>query len=186
MKDNIIFLDIDGVLNGYNYLSLLGWNISCIFHIQKWYNAHTKNPFSVHEEKVRRLSKIVKKTNAKVVMSSSWRFAFWKVPYEEKDGRQKLLADLLKKYNIEVIGITPRSYNNANRGEEIYSWLSHHQDMVKNFVILDDEDFDIKLFPDHIVKTSKVPRGKMIMGKWYENTGLKWKHVRKAIKILNK
>ena len=36
-----------------------------------------------------------------------------------------------------------------------------------------------------LIHTSSVPRGRMIKGQWFENTGLKRKHVRKAIKILN-
>lgn len=185
MKNNIIFLDIDGVLNGYNFLNLLGWNIACLLHVQNWYKTHTRSPFTIHEEKVKRLSKIVKATNAKVVMSSSWRFAFWKDKYEDKTDNQKLLTDLLNKYNIEVIDITPSDIE-RRRENEILMWLSNVKNEVNNFVILDDERFDLEYFVDnHLVQTSSVPRGKIIMGKWYESTGLKMKHVRKAIKILN-
>lgn len=156
-----------------------------MLHIQNWYRKHTRSPFTVHKEKVKRLSKIVAATNAKVVMSSSWRGAFWKVPYEEKTGNQKLLTDLLNKYNIEVIDITPKSPD-GRRDKEILSWMSKHENEIDNFVILDDERFDLECFVDtHLVQTSSVPRGKMIMGHWYENTGLKRKHVKRAIQILN-
>ena len=163
----------------------MGWNVSCLLHIQNWYRKHTRSPFTVHKEKVKRLSKIVAATNAKVVMSSSWRSAFWKVPYEEKTGNQKLLADLLNKYNIEVIDITPKS-SDGRRDKEILSWISNHENEIDRFVILDDERFDLECFVDtHLVQTSSVPRGKMIMGRWYENTGLKRKHIKRAIQILN-
>ena len=85
MKEKIIFLDIDGVLNGYNFWSILGWRLACLTHndkITEWYRK-TTDPCGVHENKVKRLAKIVHKTKAKVVMSSSWRDYFWKVPYEE-------------------------------------------------------------------------------------------------------
>ena len=37
-----------------------------------------------------------------------------------------------------------------------------------------------------LIQTSSVPRGRMIKGRWYENTGLKRKHVRQAIRMLNR
>lgn len=79
-------MDCDGVLNGYNFWSLFGWKLVCLSHneyIKDWYRKVT-DPCGVHERKVKRLSKIVKSTNAKVVMSSTWRDMFWKVPYNEK------------------------------------------------------------------------------------------------------
>lgn len=119
-------------------------------------------------------------------MSSIWRYGFWNVPYENKSKDQKLLTDLLNKYNIEVIDITPKSFD-GRRDKEILSWLSQYEGEIDNFVILDDERFDLECFVDaHLVQTSFVPKGKMIKGFWYENTGLKNMHVKKAIGILNK
>ena len=179
---NVIFLDIDGVLNGYNFWNLLGWNIVSKFHSNKlkgWYRNITE-PFSVHERKVKRLAKIVHKTDAEVVISSSWRFSLQSSNLTDNDKR---LLDLFDKYNIEIYDYTPRSENGL-RYNEIMTWLYGHCE-VKNFVILDDENFDLRCFiGDRLVQTSSVPRGRMIKGCWYENTGLKNKHVRQAIKIL--
>ena len=119
-------------------------------------------------------------------MSSSWRRGFWNVPYEDKSDNQKLLTDLLNKYNIEIIDITPNSYD-GRRDKEILSWLSQHENEVDKFVILDDERFDLECFADtHLIQTSSVPKGKMIMGFWYKNTGLRNKHVKRSIEILNR
>ena len=187
IKQKIIFLDIDGVLNGYNFWSLLGWKLACLSHseyIKDWYR-NISDVSGVHERKVKKLSKIVKSTNAKVVMSSTWRGMFWKVPYNEKTHDQKKLVDLLDKYSIEVIDITPKSPD-GRRDKEILEWLSKHEDEVENFVILDDERFDLECFVDsNLVQTSSVLKGNIIKGNWRENTGLKKKHVKKAIKILN-
>lgn len=188
MKQKIIFLDIDGVLNGYNFWSTLGWQLVYLTHnenIKDWYRKAT-DPCGVHESKVKRLSKIVQKTNAKVVMSSSWRDYFWKVPYEDKHDRQRKLADYLNKYYIEVIDITPHA-TNGQRDAEILTWLAQHEDEVENFIILDDENSFLTAFheDDRFIQTSSVPRGKIIMGLWYENTGLKNKHIKQAIHILN-
>ncbi len=159
--------------------------MSCLLHIQDRYRKHIRNPFTIHKEKIKYLSKIVAATDSKVVMSSSWRGGFWNVPYEEKTDNQKLLTDLLNKYNIEVIDITPKS-SDGRRDKEILSWLSKHQNEVDNFVILDDECFDLECFKDtHLVQTSSVKKGKLIMCPWFKNRGLKRKHVRRAIWILN-
>ncbi len=186
VKENIIFLDIDGVLNDYNKWNLLGWNIVCFFKNQKLKNWYIKltSPFGVHKRKVKRLAKIVKETNAKVVMSSSWRFGWWNTPYDKQFRDQKRLTDLLNKYNIKVIDITPRS-SSGRREEEISQWLIEHDDIVKRFVILDDERSDLERFVDsYLVQTSSVGKGQIIMGYKREDTGLKNKHVKKAIAIL--
>ena len=174
MKKKIIFLDIDGVLNGYNFWSVLGWNIACKLNIKGWYREHTRKPFGIHEEKVRRLAKIVKKTGAKVVMSSSWRHGWWKTPYEKQWEDQKQLTDLLHKYNIEVIDITGSSPD-GRRDKEIKAWVNEHLDEIYSFVILDDERFDLNCFVgSRLAQTSSTRKGQMIKGHWCENTGLNW------------
>lgn len=185
---NIIFLDIDGVLNGYNRWNLLGWKLVFLTKNArlKFLYAKLTNPFGVHKSKVRRLAKIVRATNAKVVMSSSWRFGWWNTPYEKQFEDQKKLTDLLNKYNIEVIDITPRS-SDGRRDKEIKEWLKKNEDIVQRFVILDDERYDLECFVDtHLVQTSSVGKGEMIMGYDREDTGLKNKHVKKAIEILRR
>ena len=185
---NIIFLDIDGVLNGYNKWNLLGWNVVCLTKSKQLKRGYRKltDPCGVHESKVRRLAKIVRATNAKVVMSSSWRFGWWNTPYEKQFEDQKKLTDLLNKYNIKVIDITPIS-SDGRRDKEIMEWLAKHEDIVKRFVILDDERYDLECFVgSHLVQTSSVGKGEMIMGHDREDTGLKNKHVKQAIEILRK
>lgn len=181
---NIIFLDIDGVLNGYGFWNMLGWKISNIFHIQRLYKKYARDPFGIHKEKVKRLAKIIKKTNAKVVISSSWRI-FWNVSYEEKMDSVKLLTDLFDIYNIEVIDTTP-CLSSRRRDKEILSWLSKNEEKVDKFIILDDERSDLECFiGSNLIQTSSIKKG-IIKGYWYENTGLKRRHINKAIRLLNK
>ena len=181
---NVIFLDIDGVLNGYNFWNLLGWDIISKFKSNKlkgWYRELTE-PFGVHESKVKRLAKIVHKTDAEVVISSSWRFG---LQSNNLSYAQRKLLDLFDKYDIKIYGYTPRS-ESGKRDEEIKAWLLKHKE-VNKFIILDDENFDLQCFMGkELIQTSSVPRGRYIKGKWYENTGLKNKHVRQAIKTLNR
>ena len=182
---NVIFLDIDGVLNGYNFWNLLGWDIISKFksnRLKGWYRELTE-PFGVHERKVKRLAKIVHNTmNTKVVISSCWRFG---LQSNNLSYAQRKLLDLFDKYDIKIYGYTPRS-ESGKRDEEIKAWLSKHKE-VNKFIILDDENFDLQCFMEkELIQTSSVPRGRYIKGKWYENTGLKNKHVRQAIKMLNR
>ena len=187
-KENIIFLDIDGVLNGYNKWHLLLWKLVSLTNSKRLKRLHRKlfDPCGVHESKVRRLAKIVRATNAKVVMSSSWRFGWWNTPYEKQWEDQRKLTDLLRKYQIEVIDITP-DLSNQGRDKEITEWIETHKDMVKRFVILDDERSELECFVGtHLVQTSSVGPGQIIKGHDSENTGLKNKHIKQAIKILSK
>lgn len=184
----IIFLDIDGVLNGYGFCEYIGWKVVCFFknkNLKNWYRKVT-DPCGVHESKVKRLAKIIKKTNAKVVMSSSWRIGWWQRPYENMFDDQKKLTDLLKKYNIEVIDVTP-NLSGCKRDEEILHWLYEHDGEVEKFIILDDENSFLRAFDndERFIQTSTVTLGQMICGHWREKTGLKRKHMKKAIKILN-
>lgn len=195
-KDRIIFLDVDGVLNGYNRWSTLGWDIVCKLNSKKlrnWYREWT-DPCGIHIRKLKRLAKIVRKTGAKVVMSSTWRMA-WRY-----DGYRPVLKDsisagsvfrkldnLFKAYNIELIGITPH-LDNQGRDSEIIQWLAQHEDKVDNFIILDDENSFMKAFwnNERFIQTSEVPKGTLIIGRGIENTGLRRKHVKKAIRVLTK
>jgi hypothetical protein len=184
-KVKVLFLDVDGVLNGYNKWTYLIVNTSRFLHIPTRFVSRRLKIFEPKEKYVKRLSKIINRTGAKIVMSSSWRYGFWNTPYEEKHWDQKKLHDLLEKYSIEVIDITPSS-RNGKREDEIIQWLSETNIRIDKFVILDDESYDLQSFVDkELVKTSKVIEGNMIRGLPYEDTGLKNKHAKQAIKILN-
>lgn len=177
---NIIFLDIDGVLNGYSefqgYIFRIIHKLHLMPIVRKVYDL-----FGVRTWKVFLLSQICKYGNAKVVLSSSWRGQWFK-PYDECTERMKSLKRKLKFFGIEVVGITSNSQNN-NRGKEIREYINAHEN-INNFVVLDDEIFDIKkIFPDNYVRTTHKYDGD-IRGSWYENTGLRINHCIKAIQIL--
>lgn len=183
---NVIFLDIDGVLNGYNFWTDLGWKIVCSTNCKKIKDLYREitDSFGIHKRKVRLLAKIVHKTNAKVVLTSSWRNKIWNTSYDKTEGNVRKLLDLFKKYNINIFGIVPK-LPDGDRCDEISKWLSDHKEEVDNFVILDDERSMLENFVDKgLVQTSSVKEGELIMGYWKENTGLKRKHVKQACEIL--
>lgn len=180
----VIFLDIDGVLNGYGLLDYL-FSLIPIKPIKRLYRRYT-DITGIHEIKVKHLSKIIKSTNAKVVMSSSWRFSLWGIPYERLHGDKKKLTDLFTKYKIDVIDITPK-ISGADRDKEILQWLSKYESTVESFIILDDENTHLTAFHNdkRFIQTSSVKLGQMICGNWKERTGLRRCHVNKAIRLLN-
>ncbi len=184
----VIFLDIDGVLNGYNWLSLFIWNVITTINkkVKHKLYAHRLNPVGIHESKVKRLAKIVHKTGAVVVLSSSWRFSWYNHSCNSHNKLYKLLTDMFEKYNIKVIDVTPK-VNVGDRDMEIYSWLSKHEEQLYSYVILDDEPIFTNLFKyeQRFVQTSNVKPGQMIIGAVYENSGLKHKHIKQCINILN-
>lgn len=190
----IIFLDIDGVLNGCNIWNEIGWKLCLLTHllpIKRWYK-RTSEPYGVHETKVKRLAKIVHETDAKVVMSSSWRNTFWKTPYPNKRDDVRKLTDLLNKYNIEVIDITPTLPYGNKRQDEIIKWLADNskEKEVESFIILDDEDSHLRCFVGsnlvHTLSESKISK---LLGFLFNvsgiNEGLTRKHVKQAIRKLN-
>lgn len=184
-KQKIIFLDIDGVLNGYNFWNTLGWDIICFLHLGEkckgWYRKLTK-PSGVHKSKVKRLAKLVKITGAKVVMSSTWRISFWRylVSRETCSENIKILAKLFKDYDIEVVDITPYSLSTTDRRErEIKLWLSTNMDKVESFVVLDDEKFDLQSFVGTRLVQTKKGKGR------FTYLGLTNKNIKTAMSILD-
>lgn len=126
--DKFIFLDIDGVLNTANY--------------QTWRQLWGKDISDLHghlfaPSPVRNLRRLIKWTNAKIVLSSSWRM----------DGLETM-RQMWNERNMpgEIYDITPyvnaREYPIGTRGVEIRKWLEEYGGENYKFVIIDDiEDF---------------------------------------------
>lgn len=166
----VIFLDIDGVLN---YEQLYTLNNYC-------YKTTKLDRGNISHVAVERLARLVETTQAKIVITSSWRGliqAYLQGSYFSKDVQTLLL--LFAQYHISIYDYTISRVSGYytdgtpfNRGYEVREWLSRHND-VTEFVILDDEDFkdwcDLK---DHLVQTD------------FYNYGLTNLHIEKAIHIL--
>lgn len=129
----VIFLDIDGVLNCKNSKS------SCC------------GLMGIDDKKVELLKSIVDKSNAKIVLTSSWRTGWEKI----RKGQQSYTADYLdrklRKYRLCITDKTDDYI--AMRGEAIIKWLDGKN--VENYVILDDEVWDYEKcgFAGKLVKT---------------------------------
>lgn len=176
-KDRIIFLDIDGVLNGESKLSLFLYKIFYFFHKELWLKEKL-NIFSVQEKKMKILSEIVKRTDAKIVLCAAMRFTWFNVPYEMQRKKCKRLSLFLYKYNLDIIDVTHNMHDGYTREDEINSWLLTHKDMVSSYIIIDDEN---ELYPHlgekHLVRTSS-DNSKI--------SGLSKKHINEALNLFNK
>jgi hypothetical protein len=145
----VIFLDIDGVMNFKNYEALRkNAELGVVKPIkeQNWWeeiNEDAPHPFHVNW-----LNKITDATNAKIVISSSWRDEFSDI------GWLRFFA--LCKIKGEVIGRTP--HLGTRRGVECLTWIlryndEHYQkgeDKVDSWVCLDD-DADFEIIADTLV-----------------------------------
>ena len=189
-KKRIIFLDFDGVLNGTSSISGFLWILALKTHTNKIYRAienifHIDN-FKIKKRYIFRLAILCKLTGAKVVLSSSWKGPVYKHYSENtKSNHDNIdrLVSLLKKYKIDVIGTIPHSYK--KRRDEIITWLSQHEKMIDEFVILDDEYTSMDCLYDHLVITSDArPNNNIKNGYWHCNSGLKWKYIKQAYNIL--
>lgn len=132
-----IFLDCDGVLNNINYT-------------KKCYKKNEKKPMSMYYTpfdpyNLKNLAKIVRKTGANIVLTSTWRL--------DKEHMAVLRARLAE-YGLKIYDQT--SNFGMNRGAEISEWLKEHSKGKKSFVIIDDDTFDILPFFDrkYIIQTN--------------------------------
>lgn len=135
---NIIFLDIDGVLNSYRYEDYLLYNNKSCFDE----NGAIFDPICVEA-----LKRLILTTKAKIVISSSW-----------KDNRicknaYSILKKMWKNRNLpgEILDVTPtltpnwllKKYGLKNttawKGYEIDQWLKSST-QSHSYIIIDDED----------------------------------------------
>lgn len=171
----VIFLDVDGELTYSDY--------------------HNKETSDIDIEKVKLLKKICDRTDAKVVISSSWRGIPGHVPYI-----YSILLKILSDNDVPVIGEIPyiklefekedpfesknpvplshilraKVKHGTGRAAEIQQWIKENK--PEQFVILDDEDHD---WSDYGYDSNWV------RPTWFGDGGLKEEHVEQAINIFN-
>ena len=139
----VIFLDFDGVINDY-----FSFN-------------------EVNKKNVDVLKRIIDKTEAKVVVTSSHKYAWQRNGNNYKMQNNRYVSKLSQK-GVEIFDVTP--YANGNREEEILEYLKNHPE-ITGYVILDD-DYIIESVKDHEIFIDL-------------QAGLKEEHIQPAIEILN-
>ena len=193
MAKNIIFLDIDGVLNSYHFfynkLTLL---LDKIFKLRP--KTETK---MISKWRLSLVALLCKIKSCDIVLSTSWR-ALWDenlVPIKECSAYK--VDKLLRDYGLNIIGKTHRgikflknSYEidlennwvdikNKNywRGSEILEYIELHNLNLDHCLIIDDGTADIECYP--------ILRNRIIKTEYYKGIGgFKVKEFFKALKLL--
>ena len=147
----VVFLDIDGVMNNYNYAMGIKNNIEILKNnpksgmsmINKLY-PHVGDSYDYYDPScVDVFNTIMEKTDANVVVSSAWRLM-----HSLDDLRDHFERNNMK-CKDRVIDVTPDL--GCHRGLEIDQWLVDHPE-VTHFVIIDDGD-QMKPHMSHLVLT---------------------------------
>lgn len=130
----ILFLDIDGVLNGHDYDPQAE---SC----------------TLRRSCIDQLSRILMQTDAHVVISSAWRYMILGGAITLKGFEYLLRTHGLANIQNKIIGITREDVTQApdERRLQILEWLSSYPE-VTHYAILDDIDFNFSGLP--FVKTA--------------------------------
>lgn len=164
---NILFLDIDGVLNSFDFFMTPD---------SDWFPGKYQIPFPLCDfdpNAIKVLNDIIEQCNIdQIVISSDWRnnwsleeltniFSQVQIKIPTKLDRTKCLINEFSSIEYEKIG----------RGYEIDCWLKEH--IIDNYIILDDDDRFLDYQKSHLVLTNY-------------NIGLQKKHVELSNKIINK
>lgn len=135
MKYKIIFLDIDGVLNDYNFIS-------------RNYELISGQQLFIDLEKVKILKEIIERTDAKIVLSSSWRNDFGDDLTPLSNGAEQILST----FQIYNLHIWDKTEDGCRKDQSINQWLSKHKDIVEKFVEIDDDYLEVS--PSAFVRCS--------------------------------
>lgn len=155
----VIFLDIDGVLNSVDFITKVTEEGRVgKFGTNEWWSGH------INPERVQHLNKIIAESEAKVVISSTWRIG------KSPERMQEILD--MKGFEGEVIDCTTTDHMDC-RGHQIQAWLDMHPETL-SFVIIDDDPDMAELMP-YLVKTTYLD---------WNSGGLREEHVDEALSIL--
>ena len=169
----LIFVDIDGVINGSDFFKKR-------HQFRKENNLKVEQfPDHVDPATIKRLTRIIEETGAKIVISSTWRKL-----YSLEELQKGLDGEGLRG---EIIGLTPifespdmpEGYERQRmvfRGTEIFAYISKHFPkwyLKKDYVIIDDDSDMLYWQKDNFVNTDR-------------EIGLTDKDAELAIEILNK
>lgn len=154
---NVIFLDIDGVLNVENYL------VSLVYDNENGGNniIHDKYGRVFCPTTIRYLKSLINKHNAKLVISSTWRNfgidrlnEMWKhrnLPGEIYDTTcSKANHNFKQQYDELSKIIDIRFSTSIKRGFEIQAYLNLHPE-IQNYVIFDDDNDMLEQQLEHFV-----------------------------------
>jgi histidinol phosphatase-like enzyme len=121
---NIIFTDIDGVLNPH------------------WKTKWSKNAISIY-------NKMCKDFNLKPVITSTWRMSHTKEQLQKIFIDQGIEVEIYDYTQLPVM-TSSGLYLAKERGREIKEWLDENK--IDNYVVIDDKTSDIEPFVNNVIK----------------------------------
>ena len=146
MTNRICFLDYDGVLNNPEYLKTLPLK----------HNLHKE----LDPKRIILLKNLCSSTNAKIVLTSTWRDDFQTRKYLKQD------------WKLPILGATPHCHD--NRSLEIHQWILNAK-FDWEYIIIDDESSDLdRTQLEHLIYTREG-----------SNLGLQEKHLVFAQALFN-
>lgn len=153
---NIIFLDVDGVLN-----------------CQSTSDRTPCGKVGIDDRLVEKLAEIVKSTESQIVITSDWK-TLW--DNQSKDGLHPDALYLIEKLSKQGLHISDRTLDRGkgDRGYGIRRWVKRFPE-IERWVVLDDKVFDDyaeEKVMEHLVLTD-------------ETLGLTDDDVKSAIKLIN-
>ena len=161
---DVIFLDIDGVLNS-----------------NLWNESHQKEIEEgtlIDKNLVSLLGLLVKTTNAKIVLSSGWRFWFNEKMRPLRTEAERLVA-FFSSEDLFIYDFTPDLTTEEIRetkkfslvkAQEILKWIELHEEVDK-WIVIDDLDLGNSIVSEHQIRTNP-------------ETGLTRQDVELAIKMI--
>ncbi|MCH5167474.1 MAG: hypothetical protein J1F35_06215 [Erysipelotrichales bacterium] len=136
-----IFLDLDGVLNTERYI---------VNAIENDMAVHDKYGHIFDDKCIEVLRNIIKETDAKIIISSTWRYAgleemknLWKdrnLPGEVIDVTLAKDSSRIKEQKRIFKELYGEDFYNRTRGQEIDIYLKTHSEVNKYVIIDDDSD----------------------------------------------
>jgi len=170
----VIFLDVEGVLNTRETYE----------RAYRLYGHTTMIDLELDMFRLGYLKQIIDETDAKIVLSSSFRHFFVKendkvLPTSLKGKR---LYDNFKRYGLEIYDTTPITM--GNREEQIKEWLLNRDD-VESFVIIDDDVNNFDELYSNLIQTSTMRRN-YLTSFMKESIGLCERHIPEVVDRLNK
>ena len=134
----IIFLDFDGVLNSVGYVARCG-----------------EDGVVLDPSRMELLKQLVAATDAKIVLTTSWR-EYWSKDPALCTETGRLIDQRFAGYGLQIYDKTPRL--RLSREAEISRWLGQHPE-VQHFVVLDDMLLSGDFLRGHYIKTANFFHG---------------------------
>jgi len=134
----VLFLDFDGVLNGDAYVRRQG-----------------RFGVILDPAKLELLKQIIDRTDAKIVLSTSWR-EHWDAMPEGCDSIGLEINRIFARYGLEIYDKIP--HQSRGREENIRRWLGQYP-AVTEYAVLDDQFLSADFLKNHFVLTSNLRGG---------------------------